>query len=437
MSAQLGVTAVTTTGRQSFATDKTSGAGDNVGALELSGGGTWTLTATVQGNPFTAVQDPNNNGWTNIQCIRQDSGNIESTPTLNSNTARTWEVNAQPFAQLGFNITAISGTLTMNMLSYWRQNGLGITQTQAVSQNLSGQLIVTSTGANSLAVGPAGATNPVLQADSSTSSQADGLKVTGAAAGSGVALQTITSGTNSDMLIDAAAAGTVKIGTVASTALGLQVGSSTSAAATLCIIQSTNLKALVVGRLGATTPAFQVDANTATSITGVKIKSAGTGGGVAISAIGEASNGGMKIDAQGSGVLALGDTSTGGVALNRGARQALQVGMTLTSIGTAQSSTPTGAQLLGGLITQTGATGAGTITLPTGTALSLACPRTPVAGDSFDCMFANLGGSQTLTVTGDTGTTMAGGVTIATAKTAMLRFYCTGSNTWNIFVTGG
>lgn len=75
--------------------------------------------------------------------------------------------------------------------------------------------------------------------------------------------------------------------------------------------------ALAVGRLGATTPALLVDASTASSITGVKIKSAGTGSGVAISAIGEASNGALTIDAQGSGTISLGATSTGNIVLGR------------------------------------------------------------------------------------------------------------------------
>jgi hypothetical protein len=112
-------------------------------------------------------------------------------------------------------------------------------------------------------------------------------------------------------------------------------------------------------------------------------------------------------------------------------------GLTLTSLGTTQSSTPTAAQLLGGVLTQTGSTGAGTITLPTGTAVSAAFADAPAVGDSFDCVFVNIGGSQTLTVTGATGTTVVGGATIATAKTAKLTFICTGSNAWTIAVTGG
>jgi hypothetical protein len=149
---------------------------------------------------------------------------------------------------------------------------------------------------------------------------------------------------------------------------------------------------------------------------------------------------GASVDIRaGTGGTTSGGTAgaNGGLYLNRGVLAAPQIGMTLTALGTVQSSTPTSAQLLGGLLTQTSATGAGTITLPTGTALSAACPRVPVVGDVFDCKFINIGGSFTLTVTGATGTTVVGGATIATAKSAILTFYNTGANTWNIYTTGG
>lgn len=121
-------------------------------------------------------------------------------------------------------------------------------------------------------------------------------------------------------------------------------------------------------------------------------------------------------------------------ALLAGGNQAGLNSLTLTALGTTQSSAPTSAQLLGGFLTQTSATGAGAVTLPTGTALSAACPRTPVTGDYFSCVFANLGGGQTLTITGATGTTVISGGAIATATAATVHFICTGANTWSIAV---
>lgn len=113
----------------------------------------------------------------------------------------------------------------------------------------------------------------------------------------------------------------------------------------------------------------------------------------------------------------------------------------ISSLGTTQNSTPTATQLLGGVVTQTGATGAGTVTLPTGTLLSTAVGGTtipasdPYVGMSFECLFANLGGGQTLTITGATGSTVVGNGAVATGKTARLLFVNTGTNTWNVYVT--
>lgn len=74
--------------------------------------------------------------------------------------------------------------------------------------------------------------------------------------------------------------------------------------------------ALAIGRLGITTPAFLVDTSTSTSITGLKIKSAASGGGVTLSAIGE-TNVNVAIDAAGSGSLTLNGTATGSVTTPR------------------------------------------------------------------------------------------------------------------------
>ena len=65
------------------------------------------------------------------------------------------------------------------------QNFVDLTtgQTVAGEKNFTDALTITSSNANSLAVGPNGITNPVLQVDASVASQAAGLKVTGGATG--------------------------------------------------------------------------------------------------------------------------------------------------------------------------------------------------------------------------------------------------------------
>ncbi len=71
---------------------------------------------------------------------------------------------------------------------------------------------ITSAGANALAVGANGTTNPVLKVDASTASVATGISVTGAAAAGRAALAVISSGTDEGLSIDAKGAGTIRLG---------------------------------------------------------------------------------------------------------------------------------------------------------------------------------------------------------------------------------
>ena len=105
---------------------------------------------------------------------------------------------------------------------------------------------------------------------------------------------------------------------------------------------------------------------------------------------------------------------------------------TVASLGTTQNSTPTIAQLMGGIVTQTGQTGSGTVTLPLGATITAAFNSVPV-GYTFSCIFANLGGGQTLTITGATGTTVLGTTGVASGKNAELFFNNTGAGTWNVY----
>lgn len=72
----------------------------------------------------------------------------------------------------------------------------------------------TSSSAAALAIGPNGATNPVIKVDASTADAATGISITGAAAAAGVAIAAISSGTDEDLTIDAKGAGAVNIASV-------------------------------------------------------------------------------------------------------------------------------------------------------------------------------------------------------------------------------
>lgn len=297
-----------------------------------------------------------------------------------------------------------------------------------------GQTTITSTSANSLAVGPSGTSNPIFNVDSSTGSAVAGLNLIGATSAGTVSLTVSSSGSNASLTVDGKGTGTVGINTVATNSGLVTIGNATAVGGLMVngpsSITSASATSFTVGRLGATTPAFQVASNTGTQVTGIKITGGAAAGTVAVAVQG-GTNEKLTIDAQGSGQLSIGTTSTGTVVTNRGSLRALINGSTLTDLGTNQSSTPTAAQLLGGFLTQASAVGAGTVTTPNGTTISAAVVGVAV-GDAFECSLANTG-SQTLTLTGTTGATMVGTVAVPSGKNGVMRFINTGTNTWNIY----
>ena len=198
-------------------------------------------------------------------------------------------------------------------------------------------------------------------------------------------------------------------------------------------VTSAGANALAVGANGTTNPALNVDASTASSATGINIKSYAAGSGAYVSATSSASAEAIHVEGKGAGGVIIGGTSTGQISIGRGVLNTPIFSSTTASLGTTQNSTPTITQILGGFVTQTGQTGAGTVTLPNGTTISGAITGVSV-GDMFECTFANLGGGQTLTITGATGTTVIGNPAVASTKVAYLEFVCTGTNTWNVYV---
>lgn len=138
----------------------------------------------------------------------------------------------------------------------------------ASNSNVLPQAIQDST-AQAFAVGPAGATNPVLNVDASTASQASGLGITGAATGVAVALAAIDSGSTGLMtLAGKGTGGYVKVlGNVS------QVVSGSGATLTLTKSQSGSAvlfdrAAGIVFTLPANTPGMYFDFFVTVTITG-------------------------------------------------------------------------------------------------------------------------------------------------------------------------
>jgi hypothetical protein len=71
--------------------------------------------------------------------------------------------------------------------------------------------VVTSVSANAVAVGPAGATNPVFNVDASTASAVAGITVIGAATGGTVQINAIDSGANTNLKLSGKGTGFVEI----------------------------------------------------------------------------------------------------------------------------------------------------------------------------------------------------------------------------------
>jgi hypothetical protein len=81
------------------------------------------------------------------------------------------------------------------------------------------------------------------------------------------------------------------------------------------IITSTSANALAVGRQGTTNPVLNVDASTASVVTGLNIKGAAAAGGMAVSVTSSGTNENLTIDAKGSGTITINGTATGSVGI--------------------------------------------------------------------------------------------------------------------------
>ena len=96
-----------------------------------------------------------------------------------------------------------------------------------------------------------------------------------------------------------------------------------------------------------------------------------------------------------------------------------------------QNATLPAATLLSGFLVHTSVTGAGTLTVDTGANLDTAFPEWQV-GEVYSCFYLN-DGTQTVTLTGDTGTTAASAQTIATLQGRMIRFLKTAAATYTVW----
>ena len=112
-----------------------------------------------------------------------------------------------------------------------------------------------------------------------------------------------------------------------------------SAALTTVNVIGSSTTALTVEKTNTGYYAFQVDTNTASAATGIKITAAAAAGGVAIAAISSGTNEALTIDAKGSGAITVGGTSTGDVTV--GTASSNYVNFARTGIADGSGSTAT------------------------------------------------------------------------------------------------
>lgn len=157
-----------------------------------------------------------------------------------------------------------------------------------------------------------------------------------------------------------------------------QIGGQTVVA--LGTITSTSATAFAVGRQGATNPVLNINANTASVVTGLTLVGAAAAAGMQVTTTSSGTNEALSIDAKGSEILTLNGTATGAVKIGHGFG------------GITQALSGAGAINLTTLITKITSTGANALTL----------------ADGFDGQIKMLsmvvdGGDATLTPTTKTG----------------------------------
>lgn len=254
----------------------------------------------------------------------------------------TWNNGATAFKGIMMDVTNTASAAGARVLEL-KVGGTKVFDVDVDGDTTCASIIATTSSATALAVGRQGSTNPAFLVNANTASSATGVSVTAAAAAGGVAVAAISSGTNENLTIDAKGSGTITLNATGTGAIALGRATSVAGATT---ITSTSASALTVGANGATNPVLQVDANTASVATGIKLTGAAAAAGAAIAVISSGTNENLTINAKGSGTITLGNSSTGNIVASRAIAGALGI----TSSGaTAGIGYATGA---GGAVTQ-------------------------------------------------------------------------------------
>jgi hypothetical protein len=206
-----------------------------------------------------------------------------------------------------------------------------------------------------------------------------------------------------------------------------------SAVVALATVTSSSANALTAGPTGATNPTFNVDASTGSAASGLNVTAGTAAGTVAVAVISSGSNTGLSVDAKGSGTINIGGTSTGIILMGGGSGSQPVTQGTITDYDS-QTATLTMAAIMGGIVTHNSKTGAGAVTLPSGTAMSAGIVGVAV-GSTVRWTYYNRG-NQTATVTANTDHTIVGGTAaVTTGKVVNAVSVCTATHVWVTYLT--
>lgn len=317
-------------------------------------------------------------------------------------------LNTDKDVAIGGNLT-VAGTTTiaaqtLTNLTTTGNTVLGDAVTDTTT--ITGATSVTSTSANALVVGANGSTNPVLKANAATSSVATGLEVVGAAAGGGVSVKAISSGTNESVTF--AGKGTGYVG------LGQATSSDVRLVADQPIADSSGNELIKFVK-------------TTSAVNEVTITNAATTGRPTITATGTDTDISVELAGKGGGAVYLGSNIIRAVS----APAAKTTSTTLTA-----------AEIAGGLITvNQGAAGTSALQLPTATDLDALLTGT-AAGYGFEFSVINRSTVDTedASITTNTGWTLVGSMDVhaysaAGSLNSSARFLTrkTGTGAWTLY----
>lgn len=314
-------TATPTLGVQSTTAGTLTLANTNAGAFpttlasSASSTAAWTLTLPVA--------TPAANGAVLTATTGGVSSWTTSLPVANGGTACT-AASITCFNNItGFTAAGTTGTTSTNLV--FSTSPTLVTPVLGVATGTSLALNGATLGTNALSV--AGTTNMTDSLTIATSTQYHGFSLTNAGGAQIVTFNGLSASNDGGTLsIFNAGISNIRLSAFTGLANYINNGGVLCIGATSCtytldvtgIARSTGFistaataNTLTAGANGTTNPAFNVDASTASSATGINIKSAAAAGGVALSAISSGTNENLTIDAKGSGTITLGGTSTG------------------------------------------------------------------------------------------------------------------------------